>query len=237
MKTTPLLMRPELVAATIDGRKTMTRRIAKNIEELPNGMITPKAGYTPRRTSDQVSYCPYGKPGDLIWIKEPWRIGAWDENTGQICIDYKDGPRKEWVQVPDGDVFERLWIQCSDELAAKGVQYDSDGQYRWEPGESPLRWRSPLHMFQWASRLTLVIEDVRLERLQDISEEDARAEGAPFELGKLESMILGAKAMYRSGFVRLWQSINGPGSWEANPFVWVISYRAILQNADKYLEL
>jgi hypothetical protein len=82
-------------------------------------------------------------------------------------------------------------------------------------------------MPRWASRILLEITAVRVERLQDISEADAQAEGAPFELGELERLILGAKAKYRSGFCRLWQSINGPGSWDANPWVWVVEFKRV----------
>jgi hypothetical protein len=68
---------------------------------------------------------------------------------------------------------------------------------------------------------------VRVERLHAISEADAKSEGAPFELGTLESTILGAKAKYRSGYCRLWESINGPGSWDLNPWVWVIEFKRV----------
>lgn len=89
------------------------------------------------------------------------------------------------------------------------------------------RWFPSIHMKRTDSRLLLEVVNVRVERLHDISEDDAQAEGAPFELGELERQIFGAKAKYRSGFVRLWQSINGVESWYANPWVWVIEFKRL----------
>jgi len=80
---------------------------------------------------------------------------------------------------------------------------------------------------RWASRITLEVIGVRVERLQDISEDDARAEGAKFELAPQDSVRLGATASYRGGFIRLWESINGAGTWNVNPWVWVIDFKRI----------
>jgi hypothetical protein len=98
------------------------------------------------------------------------------------------------------------------------------------PDDSPsetARWTPSIHMPRWASRLTLRITDVRVQRLQEISEADARAEGAPLELRLLDSVRLGATASHTGGFERLWESIHGPDSWAANPWVWVIEFRRI----------
>lgn len=87
-------------------------------------------------------------------------------------------------------------------------------------------WRSPIHMPRWASRLTLIVESLRVERLQEISEEDARAEGAMLEYGE------GAKISKRRAFELIWKHINGETSWAANPWVAAIGFRVIKANID-----
>ena len=175
---------------------------------------------------DEIPYtCPYGQPGDRIWVREAWRIGAWNQDTEEVCIDYCDGPRREWLTVPveaGGDPFEsmfnRLWQQSTDDaIKALGDQ----DQYKWEPGQSPCRWRPSIHMPRWACRITLEVVSVRVERLQDISRGDAMAEGCPFP-----NMAEGDDP--RKWYADLWEQINGPGSWAENPWVWVIEFRRVM---------
>jgi hypothetical protein len=90
-------------------------------------------------------------------------------------------------------------------------------------------WRPSIHMPRWASRITLEITGIRVERLQDISEKDAEAEGARFELAEIDSVRLGAEASHRGGFQNLWRRINGNDSWDANPWVWVVEFKCIDQ--------
>jgi hypothetical protein len=139
--------------------------------------------------------CPYGKPGDRLWVREAWRA----------LSKYDD-----WapVRIPsDAD------IQCV-------------ADYPILPWDS--RLRSSLHMPRWASRITLEITDVRVQRLQDITEEDAIAEGAPRCVMDDEGKFYeSTKGTHRCGFAGLWAHINGADSWEANPFVWVLSFQRI----------
>ncbi len=114
--------------------------------------------------------------GMPLWCRETWRIGAWHEDEGAFAIDYKSGPVKKWRTIPDdfyGEKFNSLWLSCSDELNAKGITPDAEGIYRWEPGHSPLRWRSPVTMPQWSSRITVTPTAVRVCRVQDVTEEEA----------------------------------------------------------------
>ncbi len=140
--------------------------------------------------------CPYGQPGDRLWVREAWCAPTgWIEETSYRATAIKDG----WT---------------ADEVADQ-------------------RWRSPIHMPRSASRITLEVTGVRVERLQEISDSDCLAEGiepvgAPAQLqsgesvqvGKLGSRYSTARALYAD----LWESINGPGSWDANPLVWVIEF-------------
>ena len=95
------------------------------------------------------------------------------------------------------------------------------------------KWRPSIHMPRWASRITLEITDVNVERLQEISEADAKAEGVELSsalasfICDTPSMRRKFKSAYVSAFCDLWESINGPGSWDANPYVWVIEFRRV----------
>jgi hypothetical protein len=231
IKKRPILFSTPMVRAILDGRKTVTRGIAKLNQSC---RVFAKGRNWHCEDPEAVLACPYGRPGDLLWVRETWRIGAWDENCGSFCIDYCDGPSKVWRTVVSdddgGDKFNDLWIACSDELAAKGVEPDEAGQYHWPPGESPLRWRPSIHMPRWASRITLHITGVRIERLQDISGPDCVAEGIVRRSRLSDGVLLGRGDLWKEQkreFRALWESINSAGSWDANPYVWVVEFEKI----------
>lgn len=231
MKERPILFSGEMVRAILDGRKTMTRRIISpkivNNWDAPRGSGDVDAGYPFISTSPNDEYvsvvkiCPYGQPGDRLWVRETWRVGAWAENDGKIAVDYRaDGhARKEWLYVEDTDYFAKLWQQSTDDAEKALGRQDS---YKWEPGASPCRWRPSIFMPRWASRINLEIVSVRVEMVQDISEKDAKREG----VGNSDPVRMLA---YREHFQGLWDSINarrGYG-WDVNPCVWVIEYKRI----------
>lgn len=255
MRERPILFSGAMVRAILGGQKTQTRRIVK--QQPPDGWdrhcwyTAPVFGWTnepePAATWHKVR-CPYGQSGDRLWVREAWRIGAWDEDEGAFAIDYCDGPQRKWLTDPtDHDClrFSKLWIQCTDELIAKGIPPGADGLYRWEPGQSPLRWRPSIHMPRWASRITLEITGVRVERLQDISEEDALAEGIVCENVIVGSYYANGHKEVTAGrfffdgcsddgfedavdaYAALWESINGAGAWDANPWVWVVEFQKL----------
>jgi len=171
-------------------------------------------------------------PGDQLWVRETWKPGAWLADDGLIAIDYKASPEitsTPWVQIPDdydGEKFNSLWISLCNELHSKGIEPYDDEQYHWEHGKSPLKWRSSIFMPRWASRITLEIISVKIERLQDVSEEDAVAEGMFEPYGcRSES---GLNYEMRSQFKNCWDSINRKKyPWESNPWVWVIEFKRI----------
>lgn len=130
---------------------------------------------------------------------------------------------------PYGRPGDRLWVRETWKHIEGGAIYDASGGtidafdpetiYRADRPNRYGPWMSPIHMPRWASRITLEITDVRVERLQDISEDDAYAEGVKHsEHGGITA---------RDGFQRLWESINGAGSWDTNPWVWVIEFKKL----------
>lgn len=220
MKERPILFSAPMVRAILDGRKTQTRRTVKiqHPLDLPNY-------YATGRTLCELE----NQPGAFMEFR----------HTSQDEVGFTGSPAAFLLRCPYGQPRDRLWARETHYLVR--AQGRPDGHvieidYKADP-EHPIRmcpqkWRPSIHMPRWASRILLEIVSVRVERVQDISEEDAASEGAPCELGRLEGAILGAQASYRKGFIRLWESINGEGSWDENPWVWVIEFKRINQQTE-----
>lgn len=134
--------------------------------------------------------CPYGQPGDRLWVRETWR-----EFIDSECVD---GVRHE---------------------LGRDVLYRADGD------SSKFAWRPSIFMPRWASRINLEVVHVRVEKLQDISEADAIAEGAPGGHGSIPGYLYAATP--HEHYRHIWESINGTGSWDANPWVWVVEFKRI----------
>ena len=211
MKARPILFSVEMIRALLAGRKTLTRRIVKPQPDAvhdgdPYWHI---GGYRLRPGAANPLACPHGRPGDLLWCREShWRFTGCAEGG------------KAWpgfIDSPTGSAYD---ARCYDDYAQIGAARMSAAVVRMPS----------IHMPRWASRLTLLIEDVRVERLQEISEADAIAEGAEPVLVPPD----GGSCPHRQGFLELWESIHGPDSWAANPWVWRIQFRPILKNVDDY---
>lgn len=198
MKERPILFKGEMVRAILEGRKTQTRRAYK-IRKHPDlgcEMAASELVREPQHFIDRM--CPYGQPGDRLWVRETWQGPLLDSEEHEAQFR-EDGP--EAFKKPGFCAY-----RATDTLDA----INEDGE--------DLGWRPSIHMPRWASRISLEITCVRVERLKDISEADAKAEGAePAEC---------CYAHYH-GFSKLWQSINGPGSWDANPWVWVVEFKRV----------
>lgn len=224
MKERPILFSAPMIRALLDGSKTQTRCIAKLMEEYPPAEKPTLGLLSKTRTGEQLltatwvanngkftaSFCPYGKPGDRLWVREAF--GFHHEDIMQVS-------------------------------------------WRADGNQNPfLKWRPSIHMPRWASRITLEITGVRVERLQDISEEDAKTEGCErldFEREEQDFKICpecggtrlhnapGANMgvifdvdctqcdTYKKRYRHLWEFINSPGSWAANPWVWVLSFKQV----------
>lgn len=182
-------------------------------------------------------------PGDRLWVREAWRVGAWvteewargdGECDASIAVDYlADGfARKEWLRGPDPDQMLRLVEQSRDDAEKVGRLRTATYEYNWGPGQSPCRHRPSIHMPRWASRITLTVTDVRVQRLQDISCADAFAEGVARIANSLS--IDCDTPDPRKDFRTLWDGINakrGHG-WDSNPWVAAYTFTPKLGNID-----
>lgn len=214
MADRPILFSAPMVRALLDGRKTQTRRILK----LPKGY----------NVSDMAIL-----DGELFGhlpINDPSR---WGSNF------YDDGAPFSITEIPSINVGDRLWVRESiDNVSTREkVAYKAD----WPNDPTGLGWRPSIHMPRFASRLTLTVTDVRVQRLQDISEEDAIAEGITrISYGSTQQWAnypLGSSAAGwtkpRTSYSTLWNSINGPGAWEENPWVAAYSFTVERKNIDE----
>lgn len=201
-KERPILFSGPMVQAILAGRKTQTRRIV-NPQPSPCGLrklrpsdisgsgLNPLKWYGADPFTEAVD-CPYGSPGDRLWVRETWC--AWDTAQEDVECDEVEGNAARLAEMG---------------LTRWHITYKAD------PRRHASRWRPSIFMPRWASRITLEIVAVRVERLQDISNEDCFAEGLPADSEK------GNRTWYGD----LWETINGKGSWDLNPWVWVVEFK------------
>jgi hypothetical protein len=255
MKERPIIFSGPMVRAILDDRKTQTRRVIRCSDRWNHSNITRwknKGGnlwdaFAPVFDGKEEPVllnwnCPYGQPGDRLWVRETWRIGAW-RGDGRMAIDYSASPEltnTPWVTIPDddyGDKFNDIWEKLSSDLERKKVFPEVDGHYHWEPGKAPLSWKPSIHMPRWASRINLEIVSVRVERVHEIVPADVRAEGIQRTedgswLGPLGGTLkdcLYPFAHAWEAYSRLWDSINAKRGygWDANPWCWVLTFKKV----------
>lgn len=217
MKERPILFSAPMVRALLAGRKTVTRRVVKWPEwaddDATRELLVPHPHKVWLTTVDADAWLPaYAEVGDRLWVRETWRPERW-------------GSVERITYAADG-----------------GVAYCDDVPDTWRrPKAAATGNVSPLFMPRWASRLTLEVTGVRVERLQAITEEDAVAEGVERAPGRDVPAAMGGGVEtwrdYRdddawctsacASFASLWQSLNGAGSWAANPWVWRVAFRVV----------
>ncbi|HCD2907194.1 hypothetical protein N5I54_25740 [Klebsiella quasipneumoniae] len=210
MKERGMIFNGEMVRAILDGRKTQTRRPIKwkqtrftEIGEREDGSKWPWSEDA-EHACDFWHPCPFGAVGDRIWVRETFCTVDDTQYGGGKWVDYRATPKFE-ASHPAG------WDCAPNDAEA-------------------LKWRPSIHMPRWASRILLEITDVRVERLNAISQEDAQAEGME---------LTGWRPTYSDpdsggevltpydNFAQLWESIYGEESWKANPWVWVIEFKRV----------
>ncbi len=183
MKERPIIFSGPMVRAILEGRKTQTRRVVKP-QPVYGDVCGLFAAWQFKKTKTEsylypnaldsiLASCPYGQPGDWLWVREAWAAAASGIKTSSGCLFAADGG-----------------------VAGK--------------------FKPSIHMPRWASRITLEIVSVRVERLQDISEADAKAEACDAGTG-----------LYTHSFHKVWEKINGPVSWALNPWVWVVEFKRV----------
>ncbi|KSK89380.1 hypothetical protein [Pseudomonas aeruginosa] len=221
MKESPILFTGPMVRAILEGRKTVTRRVVKPQPDFLGSMVDP---YTPFKTLDAGLHaritCPYGEPGDRLWVRETWT----DVNMcGAPALAYRaDEDIRDLMEEP-GFLDDRGAFNY-DDPRVKPYPFAC-----WYAELDQARWRPSIHMPRWASRILLEITSVRVERLQDISEKQALAEGVELEG---EGVCWAGAAGTASdspveSFRLLWELINGAGSWNANPWVWGVEFKRV----------
>ncbi len=231
MKERPILFSGEMVRAILAGRKTQTRRIIKpqpddQIDRLHGNRFRTRAPYIlthPETHEGDYGFgfedensqwrCPYGRPGDRLWVRETWRTNASFDATAPSKLAH--------------GMCSLDWAASIEELLSQNVTAPLTG-----------RWRPSIHMPRLASRITLEVVNIRVERLQEISEGDALAEGVDWhKCPSFQTMTQIRRSMegrgfsitidYVGGYRRLWDSINGPDSWDVNPWVWVVEFKKV----------
>lgn len=253
MNEKPILFNGAMVRAILEGRKTQTRRVVKpQPSEFAGGVHPANLGEKTNRTKPYFdSYrnqrrsicnplgmseywcwwtedhrqgpdwirCPYGTPGDLLWVRETWAVASdsavWDSSwEGDSIVRLES-----YAMRPEDTPYERYY-----------VVYRAD-DYEICDDEA---WRRSIHMPRWASRITLRVNNVRVERVQGIGEQDAFSEGIGNYM--LSDKWRGVPAGYRANlpdpvmvFSHLWDSINAKRgfSWDSNPWVWVVEFEMV----------
>lgn len=203
IKERPILFSGPMVRALLAGTKTQTRRIVKSFTgtfEINSTLDKKECWLNVTDANEQALcplLCPYGEPGVRLWVRETL---FWSEHEDSYC--YQADNAQLMLEAPTAPILKKI-----------------------KPAIPSI------HMPREACRLVLEVEAVRVERLQDISEADAVAEGIltneeghywSYDSGKFDPWYT-AKEAYAS----LWESINGAGSWEANPWVWVVEFKRL----------
>lgn len=236
MKSRPILFSGTMVRAILEDRKTQTRWIVKrqrgrcqpwismdpDSDTDPNclmqGVCPPKGPWPMENTEDGMCpvECPYGQVGDRLWVRETWAWALASDGTQAICYQ-------------------------ADMAALSALAWDN-GEGDWshvgDPVElhcKPSHWKPSIFLPKWANRITLEITGIRVEQLQDISEENAIREGVvsiPDSDGPNKFTVRNdgwsmSAPTAKGAFALLWDDIYGDGSWDANPWVWTINFRRV----------
>lgn len=205
MKERPILFSASMVKAILAGRKTQTRRIMR---PQPEQLMLKDADGVER-----LHWC--------IDHSNPKKRAAWPVGDPPFWTNgaYGKAGDRLWVKETWGVVNSLDYLKPSKLPTGIPVTYRASS---FHPNDPSMKWRPGMFMPRWASRITLEIRDVRIQRLQDITEDDAKAEGAP--MGYTGPYSFHQRFNHWGGFMALWSSINDEGSWDANPFVWVIAF-------------
>ena len=204
MKERPILFSGPMVRAILEGTKTQTRRVVQPQPAQQLYQISDSIEFAPRSARDadapdwaRCQTCPYGAPGDRLWVRETWQVdeaGPLQSRTLTGHVRYASDDRVRFCGIPKGAISPGTML-------------------------APGRWRPSIHMPRWASRIDLEITGVRVERLQDISEADMCAEGldrAPYGDPSAGFQVLWDMINAKRGY-----------SWASNPWVWALEFQRV----------
>ncbi|EIF9299968.1 hypothetical protein LSY63_002639 [Salmonella enterica] len=200
-----MIFNGEMVRAILEGRKTQTRRVLATYQDAvkfcPEWDVNGKQIFIVLGEKDHTGMnpvitaipCPFGQPGDRVWVRETFRVHS--RATDVATLVYRASVRNSWTEQT-----HRVPVAVCNKPATLE------------------KWTPSIHMPRWASRITLEITGVRVERLNSITESDAEAEGVT-DTGFGDLLV--------DGYRYLWKSIYGEESWAANPWVWVIEFKRV----------
>ena len=227
-KERPILFSGPMVRAILEGRKSQTRRLLRVPDHpaVADWVLDSEYRAAARAHSEAVAdqyvstfphgrvRCPYGVPGDRLWVRETF-CTCYDGQEAYEVIYAADNTRRGFSTASNATDDQLDWLERS--MTTHGE-----------------RGRPAIHMPRWACRLVLEVTASRVERLQDISEDDARAEGCeqkrylvnPFKTGALRARFSGEVSTFKESYALLWDSLNAKRSpWASNPWVWAITFR------------
>lgn len=247
MRERPILFSGPMVRAILDGSKTQTRRVVKEGKKPREANIVEPVQDFWRFTVDGGGAyqstdidCPYGNLGDRLWVRETFRVV---DDPAAYHVD--DGRCEPFL-------YEGVKYKCKDAVRRGDngerfvVDYRADNPSRIMDKIGKPKWKPSIYMPRWASRITLEVTGVRVERLNEISKDDAIAEGVDWVSPEFygaeppepdsDGVAVGDRHgpnFARDNFRRLWESINGKGSWATNPWVWVVEFKRLEQEESR----
>ncbi len=231
MKERGILFSAPMIRALLDGSKTQTRRVAVFPEGTTQFVFNPERDgkWWPVSDDDYTGTgvrCPFGAIGDTLWVRESWQHYDWTEE-GEPYVRYAaDNSVRFCEGAGEGETLVDVWAELSE-----------PSNYAIDNRAADRKWRPSIFMPRWASRITLEITDVRVERLQEISEADAIAEGIErtggdrYWLGHDTHDVKGTRKVYGTAvraYESLWNSLNAKRApWSSNPWVWALTFARI----------
>lgn len=254
VKERPIIFSGEMVKAILDGKKTMARRVIKSdIGAYDHGHIIKQSSDKSREgsacffnkpvgcmvTSSKLVKCPYGKIGDHLWVREAYTVTGWNCDDGSVYIKYLADGHEQYFDNETDEMecaIDSLVASVCKELDKRKVPMLNDEAYDCSLDRNKPRNRSPMLMPRFASRILLEITDIRVERLNDISEADAVKEGlrilpasGRYVVNPGDQHFGGASHDAVEVFSWLWDSLNTKKGypWSSNPWVWVVEFKVI----------
>ncbi|MET6581021.1 hypothetical protein [Morganella morganii] len=232
MKERGVIFNSEMVRAILDGRKTQTRRVVSDRHLHQIDVASQLGECYPLECgidhANSQSYyrdlCPFGDVGDRLWVRETFALLG---NEDGVCVDWND--RIIYDEKEAARIYRASCEQKDGDYGLWSIPDDADWKPHTDNHKYDGTWRPSIHMPRWASRILLEITGVRVERLQDISQADAIAEGAPPSHPTIDAVSreYGFPDFSRSWFGQTWWHIYGKENWQANPWVWVIEFKQI----------